>query len=258
VTATDARQELFDVDAGTRLDIDVKSGMVRIDEGRAGGIAVTVEPAEAYDIERTAGSVRIRQRSSWGFRGRTALVTATVPTGTDLEVSAASGDMRALARLGNVRLRTASGDIELRAGQRVEVTTAAGDVRIDEAGGDVTVNSASGDVICGSVGGGLAVTSASGDVRAEWVRGDLRVNTASGDVNVSRCDGRDIAVKTLSGDIVLGLPPGIRADADISTISGRVHLPEGGASPVAGDRREVRLALRSVSGDVRVVRAAPA
>ena len=75
-------------------------------------------------------------------------------------------------------------------------------------------------------------------------------------MSIRRCLGNDIAIKTISGDVTVGLPSGIRVHPDIATLSGRTTLPAPGAvAPVdAGSRREVRLRLRTVSGDIRVER----
>ena len=62
-------------------------------------------------------------------------------------------------------------------------------------------------------------------------------------------------MKTVSGDITVGLPSGIRVDADINTLSGRTRLPDPAAGDPAAPRRPVRLRLRSVSGNIRVERA---
>ena len=80
------------------------------------------------------------------------------------------------------------------------------------------------------------------------------VGSTSGDVRVNRCCGSDIAVRSISGDVRVGLPSGIRVEAEISTLSGRASLPEPAPSSDQGDRRPVRLHLKTVSGDIRVER----
>ena len=69
---------------------------------------------------------------------------------------------------------------------------------------------------------------------------------------VGHCDGSDISVRSISGDVRLGLPSGIRVEADLSTVSGRAQLPE--PAPTGGDRRPVRLMVKTVSGDIRLER----
>jgi DUF4097 and DUF4098 domain-containing protein YvlB len=152
-------------------------------------------------------------------------------------VRGASLDVGARGPLGSLRVRTASGDVEAEDVVRLEASTASGDLRV------ALVRT----VLSGSV--------ASGDLRIERVGGDVDFGSASGDVSIGRCDGSSIAIRSLSGDVRIGLPSGIRVDPEISTLSGRVVLPKpSGPDGAAGERRPVRLRLKTVSGDIRVER----
>ena len=152
-------------------------------------------------------------------------------------------------------MRSASSDVEAEDLVRIDVSVASGDARIDLVRNDATFNATSGDVVVRSVGGRLSATLASGDLRIGDVGGDAEVGTASGDVVIGRCDGSSIAVRTLSGTIRLGLPTGIRVEPELSTMSGKVILPQPAAPSSTTDRRSVRVRLRSVSGDIRIDRA---
>ena len=84
----------------------------------------------------------------------------------------------------------------------------------------------------------------------------MQIGTASGNVVVDKCAGDMISIKTMSGNITLGLPTGIRVEPDISTMSGRVSLPDPASSSGNEDRRVVRVRLNSMSGNIRIDRAA--
>jgi DUF4097 and DUF4098 domain-containing protein YvlB len=201
-------------------------------------------------------SVTVRQQSRWSLRARSLCLLVIVPDGAELEMVSASADLRTRGDLGAARVRTTSGDIELDGVGRLEVATTSGDVRVARVHGDATVTTVSGDATLAAVTGRLGGSSVSGDVRADVVGGDVRFGTTSGDVAIGRCDGGAIALKSISGDLSIGLPSGLAVEADLSTTSGRASLPDpapddGGA--VA--RRPVRLAMRTVSGDLTVKRA---
>jgi hypothetical protein len=64
-------------------------------------------------------------------------------------------------------------------------------------------------------------------------------------------------VKTVSGDIEVGVVPGLRVWLDLSSLSGRMESQLDGDDPIAGDGpAQLTIALRSVSGDQRIRRAA--
>jgi len=96
------------------------------------------------------------------------------------------------------------------------------------------------------------------DVKVKYARdGSINVSNApaSGDVVVRQYAGASVAVRTVSGDVRLGLPSGIRVEPQISTLSGKVDLPAGTGELTTGERRVVRVRLRTVSGDIRIERA---
>lgn len=249
------REERFEVGELARVEIDVPTGSVQARSGAAGMVEVVVDAgsAEQFEISRLGDAVTVRAPSGWFARGGRANVSLVVPVRTDVAINVATAEVNLRGELGAVRARSASADIAVDEATRVEAHSASGDVRV-QAAGEVQVSSASGDIRIGSVAGALSASSASGDIGAERVGGRVEVGTTSGDIRLRRCDGDDIAVKTVSGDITIGLPTGIRVEPDISTLSGSTSLPKGPVSSAAVPRRTVRLRARAVSGDIKIER----
>ena len=168
-------------------------------------------------------------------------------------------------RLGVVKVRTASGDIRLADTDELVVKTASGEVRFDTVHGHCEVAAASGDLIGDAVTGDLKASLASGDVRIGRVDGDVSVKSASGDAQIDRVEGDDISVKSMSGDITIGLPTGIKLDFDLDALSGDINLPppaEQSSDSGHQDhethghrRRLVRVYAKTVSGDINIERA---
>jgi DUF4097 and DUF4098 domain-containing protein YvlB len=182
-------------------------------------------------------------------------LTVRLPRGSSCELKAASADIRCSGELGSLQARTASGDMaaELATGP-VGVSTASGDVRLAAATDSVQVNTASGDTDIGHAGGDVTVTSASGDLIIGQADGSVNIRSASGDVRIERITTGHAEVTTVSGDISVAVPAGIGVYLDLSAMAGDVRSD---LEP-AGDSSDAGLSLhcRSVSGDVRVVRAA--
>ena len=247
------RDESFTVGQHVVLDVELAAGSILLRTGSAEIVSISIDAsaAEGFDIGQIGDNITIRASR----RGRSARVVAEVPTGTDVNIKGASVDVSSQGALGTLRVRSVSGDVRADDLVRAEVSIASGDTRLDLVRNDATVKATSGDVFVRAVGGRLIATLASGDIQADDVAGDAEVETASGDVTIRRCTGSAVTVRTVSGDIRLGLPPGIRVDPEISTMSGKVALPDPAPSSPAEQRRSVRVRLRSISGDIRIERA---
>ena len=246
------REESFSVEDHVVIDVELPKGSLAVRTGEVGKVFVSIDStgADSVDVGQVGDNVLIRAVR----RGRAARIVVDVPTGTDVNVKGASVDISARGALGALRVRSASGDVSADDVVRADVSLASGDTRIELVRDDASLNTTSGDVHVHTVGGRLDVTLVSGDLQATLVGGDADVQSASGDVTIRRCDGSSVAVRTVSGDIRLGLPTGIRVEPEISTLSGKVSLPERSAAPPDADRRPVRLRLKSISGDVRIER----
>lgn len=248
------RHEQWAVGERPSLDIGVPVGTVEVRTGDNGIIQLSLESAAAVDFEisHTGDRVSVRHPSRWSMRGRSCRLVVTAPAGTDVNVEAASAEVRLIGSLGAVRVRTASGDVQIGGASRLEVVTASGEVSAGDVMGDATITTISGGCTLTTVGGRMDATLTSGDLRVGSCTGDVSTTTTSGSIRVSDCGGSDIVMRSISGDVRLGLPSGIRVDADISTISGRAQLPQ--AAAATGERRPVRLKLKTVSGDIRIER----
>jgi hypothetical protein len=197
---------------------------------------------------------------TWSFGSAKVGVRIACPTGSELDCETASADLRAEGTLGSTRARSASGDVRLRRidGQ-LEARTASGDVEVDHVEGRVTVNTVSGDAEVRTAMSGVAMNSVSGDVTVGEVYGDVSVGTVSGDSNVRAAGPGEVALKAVSGDVVVAIRRGLRVRLDVNSVSGSIGSElEVSDSPPAGDAPEASLRVRTVSGDVRISRAAEA
>jgi DUF4097 and DUF4098 domain-containing protein YvlB len=249
------RQERFTVGELALVDVDVAVGSIQLVPGDAGSIGVSLDAnaPDNFEIAHIGDTVTVRAPSGWLSRSGRVQLVLEVPNGTDAIVATASGDVTSRVELGALRVRTASGDVQIDRARRAEIHSASGVIRIGDVA-EAQLSTASGDIRVRSVAGRLGASSASGDVTVERLAGGTEVTTTSGDVRLQRCDGDDIAIKTVSGDVSIGLPSGIRVEPEISTLSGSTRLPSGSAPVDAGPRRTVRLRIRTVSGDIRIER----
>jgi putative adhesin len=235
-----------------------RRGQDAIDE-----IEITMDEVSGRHVIR----VEQRDRFRWGpiqiTWGGDFECRITCPPGADLDLSGASTDVRVEGELGDVSARTASGDIRLHeVGGPLQVKTASGDVSVGIVRGQGTIATVSGDVGVERIAAPLAVRAVSGDITVGSVASELVVATTSGDVELRAVREGDVRVQTISGDVRVGIARGTRVWVDAGSVSGRLESElgledqESAASDV--ESAVVPLHVKTVSGDVSVVRAAAA
>jgi DUF4097 and DUF4098 domain-containing protein YvlB len=272
-----SRRETFQTGPG-RLKIRNPSGDVRVETADTDETTVELVPLNDSDATRQAieravlaargGEVDVEiEGRSWsisianfGITSPKIAVRVTCPHGSSLECNTASADIETVGRLGDVRVQTASGDTRLdRVEGPLELRTASGDVAIEQVAGPATVHSVSGDVLVRAALAGLVVNSVSGDATVDEVMGDLTIGSVSGDQIVRAAGPGDLALKAVSGDVLVAIRRGLRVRLDVNSVSGSIGSElEVSDTPSSSEGPETSLRVRTVSGDVRISRSAEA
>lgn len=257
----------FDTPGGLTLDVTIFAGelvvraaettvtSLRIDGGRdADDLIVDLRPAGPTDHQLV---IEHRTKRAWGLFafGADLHIDVTVPLGTAVICDAGSADVTTQGRIGSLGVRVGSGDVQLdEIGGDVTVKTASGDVTGRLVGGDLTVHGASSDVSVTRVGGAMVVRTASGDLQVDDVDGTVQVTTMSGDLRIRSLGGPSAELRSVSGDIDVGVPRGRGVYLDVSSLNGDVRSDlEAGTAP--SDGPDLDLTASTVSGDIRVRRA---
>jgi len=271
------KTHLFGTPGEPRLRIRNPSGLVSIETADTSETTVELDALRNDEVTRSAleqSSVEQRgneivievAKQGWGFLGRSPEVGIRIrcPYGSALDCTTASADVEAAGRLGETSVKTASGDVELpHVGGSVRVNTASGDVRVDSADGEAQLKTVSGDVRMGVARSELSATLVSGDFELDEAHTGLMASTVSGDQQVRSIREGQIRLQSVSGDIQVGVAPGTRVFIDASATSGDVSSaldvteappPSGPTSPSGPGSGEARLRLKSVSGDIAIVR----
>ena len=269
----------FDTPGSVSLQIKLPSGRVVVataDEpkttvevvalGRRGqdamdDIEITMDERAGRHVVR----VEQRDRFRWGpiqiTWGGDFECRITCPAGTDLEIAGASTNVRVDGELGEVSARTASGDIRLQGVVGpLQVKTASGDVFVGVVAGEGAIATVSGDVGIERIDAALTARAVSGDITVGSIAAELGISTTSGDVDLKAVLDGDVRVQTVSGDVRVGVARGTRVWVDAASVSGRLES-ELGLDDEQADEAEggvVPLHVKTVSGDVSVVRAAAA
>jgi DUF4097 and DUF4098 domain-containing protein YvlB len=283
----------FETPGGVDLAVEIHSGLVVVTATATDRTIVSLEADTAGAEElieraivesRPSGSrhaVDVKLPRVYGMRllRRNAVtVRVEVPEGAQVTVSTASADVEINGPVGEVDFRTASGDASIddvaadvtmksasgnmtigRVGGGIRAYTVSGDLRCSSVAGAAVFSATSGNLELGAAGSRVEVKATSGDVRLGELAAGAEVKNVSGNVRVLAVEEGTLTVRSVSGDVAVGVVKGVDLHVDVETTSGVVHsdIPLTDGPGEGGARPEVRvdLSVRSVSGNVEIGRA---
>lgn len=250
------RDHRFTVEGTPNLSIRMPSGDVRIVDGDPGEVTVHLDGRDSalarLIVEQRGDEIVVEPDGP--SRGWRSSVDLTVRVGQPPRLSGrlVASDLQVTVGLREITVDTASGDIStLDVEGDATIRTASGDVRLGDVAGALEVTTASGDVRVGAVGGSVIVRTASGDVRVGGADGDVTGKSASGDVSIVRFTGNALDIKTLSGEVTVGVTSGRTFEIDFQTLSGEVRtdFPVSDTTPSGP---AARLSAKTISGDIEI------
>ncbi|MGH3550966.1 MAG: DUF4097 family beta strand repeat-containing protein [Pseudonocardiaceae bacterium] len=222
--------------------------------------AVAAEAVRRTVIDFTGQRLTVRTPREGPLRTVALIIKVSAPAGSSINARSGSADVAVTGAAAALDVVTGAGQVRAQCCTgAAEVRTGSGDVRLGTVLGQLRVRTGSGEVDVISVegaGGSGTVHTGSGDVRLGAVTHDVSARTGSGDLTVVDACAGGLELTTGSGQLRVGIHPGVLAELDVSSGSGRARsdLPVGGP-PAEGDVA-VRVRARTGSGDA-LVTAAP-
>jgi DUF4097 and DUF4098 domain-containing protein YvlB len=254
------RIETFDVEESPSFDLATNAGDIVVKEWDEPRVRIVLsgdtDLVDGATIDVTTDLITVHSRDTRKrLFGKRVHITVTTPGGGSVRARVGAGAVRIRAAMQEISIDSGAGDIRVdeNVGD-VKVRVGSGDVSLPEVAGDADIQSANGDVRVRSVDT-VRVSTAAGDVRLENVERSARVKSASGDITIQRFAGNDLDVRTMSGDVRIGLIPNLEVKASIKTLSGDFRNR---ITPSPGDRiGSATLSVSSFSGDVTLNTARP-
>jgi DUF4097 and DUF4098 domain-containing protein YvlB len=281
-------EKTFETPGHVRLVVENAVGLVAITSQETSTTSVSLEPdtPDAQDLIdratvecRPSGNrhnvvVKVPDTHGMRFLRRHAVtVRVTLPEGSDVTATTGSADVEVTGPVGNADFTTASGDISADdVAADVHAKSATGHITVGNVGGELRGHTASGDLRCSSVAGSAVFSTASGDlelgaagarVEVKATSGDVRLGdlahgakivNVSGDVRVLALGEGTLRVRSVSGDVSVGVARGVDLHVDVETVSGSVRsaIPLGDRPGQTRHDARADLSVRSVSGNVEI------
>lgn len=183
-------------------------------------------PAQAVQqarVEQTGDRLLVHAAKDVPLRQVPLAVTVHAPAGSRVTARAGAASVDVRGPAARVDLSTGSGAITVeRADGAATARTGTGTVTLGTALAGVDVKTGSGCVEVASLAGPASVITGTGDVRLGSVTAELLVRTGSGNVTVADAGTGSLELLTGSGDLRIGVRPGIHAEVELSSGAGKV------------------------------------
>ena len=226
---------------------------------------LTAEAARHTVIGFTDRRLTVRAPREYPLRAVPLRIQVSAPSGSSINARGGCADVAVTGVAASINAATGSGEVRAqRCTGAAEVRTGSGDVRLGTVGGQLRVRTGSGqiDVISleGAEGTGTVRTGSGnvrlGSVNLGAVTHGVSARSGSGDLTVVDACAGGLELATGSGQLRVGIHPGVLAELDVSSGCGRARsdLPVGG--PPTDADVTLRVRARTGSGDA-LVTAAP-
>ena len=233
--------------AEDRPDILIESGAPdhdKIDRGKPWGPkgAIFGDHPHHKDGEPAAADGEIHFHSA---KKGTANLVVRCPTGFDMVIGTASGDVHLLGEYGQVRVTTASGRVEVETADQLDLRSISGSLLVDTCKTGCRLQTVSGRTELRS-GEHIEASTVSGKIQMEETRGHVKVRSVSGNVELATDGSGGLAIQTVSGNVRIGVPEGSKPNANLMSLASRPksECPEG---------NDFELKVKSMSGKIEVV-----
>jgi DUF4097 and DUF4098 domain-containing protein YvlB len=251
------------------LDVSLLTGSITIAAEPTEVISVSLLPSRpgrdgddaAGDVrvEYHAGRLEITESKPQGLvlRDHGLNLDIRLPAQSRCTVRTTSSEITCQGELGSLDVKTAVGDIRAtEVTGPVQVSAISASVRVDDAAADVTVHTASGDIKLERVGGDVTATTTSGQIQIGTAAASVTAGTSSGDIRVGSIRTGAAKLTGISGDITVGVAPGVGVYLDLASVIGQVSSELDPSD--TGDHADLKLKCRTVNGSLRVARAVAA
>lgn len=237
-------QHSFETDGPLVIDIAIRSGQVTITSGPALGaeVTVTVRDGEEDDVEVTCDGRLLLVRepegllSMWG-PSRPVTVSVTVPFDSELRVVTGSAPVDITGQFAQTTVDSASGAIQVDCiGAASRVRSGSGRIGVRRVNAELALATGSGDVSISETLAAVRIKAGSGDTTIGDVNDDVAFSAGSGDLRIAALYVGELRVRTGSGDVSVGVPPGVPVWADVSARGGISNQLTPRGKPAGGEQ----------------------
>ncbi|GAB3477436.1 DUF4097 family beta strand repeat-containing protein [Amycolatopsis cihanbeyliensis] len=216
-------------------------------------------PADAVQqtrVEKVGNRLVVRGPKPLPLRNIPLAVTVHAPAGSALQVRSGAAAVDVTGAAGRVDVSSGSGEVSVeRSDGAAIVRSGTGAIRLGPIPSGLHLRTGSGDVEVASLGGTATLATGTGTVWVGTSAGEVQVRSGGGGLSVADASSGSLELVTGSGDIRIGIRPGVLAEVKLSSGSGTVSS-ELDVTEQPTDRLEtLNVRARTGSGNAVLTRA---
>lgn len=219
---------------GLKLTLDTYAGNVKITNSTANEVAVKIygnsnaEENLGFDVSSIASGIKVDASKKSGVKNPKNIslkFEIAVPLDYNVKVSTGGGNVTLTSLNGTVEISTMGGNVSLgNITGDIDISTAGGNISVDQNTGKLKVSTAGGNIKAEKFDGNVDASTAGGNIHLSGSNGKVEGSTAGGNIHLDYAGKNNgIDLSTMAGQISLTLPSDFDANADLSTMTGRIN-----------------------------------
>jgi len=220
--------------SGLKLTVDAFAGNVKITNSSTNEVAVRIygnsnaEENLGFDVSSDASGVKVDASKKSGFKTLKNLslkFEISVPLDYNVKITTGGGSVSLTSLKGNVEISSMGGNVSLgNITGDIDISTAGGNISVDQNAGKLKVSTAGGNIKAEKFDGNVDASTAGGNIHLSGSNGKVDGSTAGGNIHLDYTGKNNgIDLSTMAGQISLNLPSDFDANADLSTMTGRIN-----------------------------------
>jgi DUF4097 and DUF4098 domain-containing protein YvlB len=219
--------------SGQKLTVDAFAGNVKITSWGKNEVAVKIygnskaEDNLRFEVTPDASGIKVdasKKTSDKHLNNISLKLEISAPFDYSVKVSTGGGNVTLTDQNGSVEISTMGGNVSLgKIKGDIDISTAGGNISVDENTGKLKLSTAGGNITAKNFSGNVDVSTAGGNLKLTGSGGKVSGSTAGGNIKLDY-SGKNygIDLSTMAGQITLDLPADFDADADLTTMVGKI------------------------------------
>ena len=218
---------------GQKLRVDTQAGNVKITSWDKNEVQVKIygnentEEKFEFEVSSDASGVKVNgsKKAGVGSLNNISLkYEISVPLDYSVKVSTGGGNVTLTDQNGTVDISTMGGNVSVgKVTGDIDISTSGGNISVDQNKGMLKLSTAGGNIKAKNFDGNVDASTAGGNINLTGSNGKVDGSTAGGNIRLDY-SGKNygIDLSTMAGQISVDLPSDFDADADLSTMVGKV------------------------------------